>query len=59
MLDAKFLRTELEETLKLMLEDIGGFEILSREENPGVRLKISLDPGRFFIVSVAKYGEYK
>ena len=36
-------RTELEETLKLVLEDIGGFEILSWEDNPGIRLKVAVD----------------
>ena len=49
----------MEETLRIVLEDMSGFKILSWQENPGVRLKIILDSERFFIVSVAKYGERK
>ena len=38
---------------------MGGYEILSWEENPGVRLKVKVDKERFYIASIAKYGEYK
>ena len=52
-------RGDLEETLKFVMDKIGGFETLSWEENPGIRLKVRTDKERFFIVSIAKYGEYK
>ena len=45
--------------MKFALETMGGYEILSWEENPGVRLKVKFDKERFFIASIAKYGEYK
>ena len=45
-------RKELERTLAFVVEGMMGYEMISWDEGPGLRLRVTIDDKRFFIAQV-------
>ena len=50
-------RRELEHTLGFLVDGLMGYEMVSWDDTPGLRLKVNADQKRFFVVQITQYGE--